>query len=71
METGSSMSCKIIAQASSRYSARYHVQVRGRVYEVRVEDLPGEACRVRIDGLEEGSALYRSIKRVVLKDWLG
>jgi hypothetical protein len=47
------------------------VQVRGRVYEARVEDLPGEACTVRIDGLEEGSALYRSIKRVVLKDWLG
>jgi hypothetical protein len=71
MDTGSSMSLKIIAHASSRHSAKYHVQVRGRVYEVRLEDLPGEACTVRIDGLEEGSGLYRLIKRVVLKDWLG
>jgi hypothetical protein len=26
---------------------------------------------VHIDGLEEGSELFRSIERAVLRDWLG
>jgi hypothetical protein len=65
------MTCKIIAQASTRYAAKYRVQARGRVYEARIEDFPGEDCTVRIDGLEEGSELYRTIKSTVLKDWLG
>jgi hypothetical protein len=65
------VTCKIIAQASSRYSAKYRVQAAGRVYEARVKDLPGENCTVHIDGLEEGSKLFQSIKGAVLKDWLG
>jgi len=65
------MTCKIIAQASSRYSAKYHVRARGRVYEARVEDYPGEDCVVHIDGIERGSELFRSIEGAVLKDWLG
>jgi hypothetical protein len=71
METDLSMTCKIIAHASSRHAAKYHVQVRAKVYEVRVEDPPGEDCTVRIDGLEKGSELFRSIEGVVLRDWLG
>jgi hypothetical protein len=47
------------------------VRVRGKVYEVRVEDPPGEDCTVRINGLEGGSELYRTIEIAVLKDWLG
>jgi hypothetical protein len=47
------------------------VQARGRVYEVCIEDRPGEDCTVYIDSLDEGSDLYRSIEVTVLKDWLG
>ena len=65
------MTCKIIAQASSRYAAKYHVQAAGRVYEAHVKDRPGEDCTVHIDGLEEESELFQSIKGAVLKDWLG
>jgi len=65
------MSCKIIAHASTRHVATYHVQVGGKLYKARVEDLPGEDCTVHIDGLEKGSELFRSIEAVVLKDWLG
>jgi hypothetical protein len=71
METDTSMSCKIIAHSSTRYNARYQVQARGRVYEVCVEDRPGEDCSVHIDGLDEGSELFRAIQGAVLKDWLG
>jgi hypothetical protein len=49
------MPCKIIAQASTRYAAKYQVQTHGRVYEARVEDNPGEACVVHVDGIERGS----------------
>ena len=52
------MRCKIIAQASTRYAAKYQVQTHGRVYEARVEDNPGEACIVHT-GIDRGS------------DWLG
>ena len=62
------MSCKIIAHASTRHVATYHVQVGGKLYKARVEDLPGEDCTVHIDGLEKGSELFRSIEAVVLKD---
>jgi len=65
------MSCKIIAHASNRHAATYHVEADGRVYEARVTDLPGEDYTVRIDGLEEGSELFRSIAAAVLKDWFG
>jgi len=65
------MPCKIIAQASTRYAAKYQVQTHGRIYEARVEDHPGEDCVVHIDGIERGSALSRSIEGAVLKDWLG
>jgi hypothetical protein len=65
------MTCKIIAHASGRYAAKYHVQAAGRVYEAHVKDLPGEDCTVHIEGLEEGSELFRSIEDAVLKDWLG
>jgi hypothetical protein len=65
------MSCKIIAHVSSRYAAKYQVRARGKVYEVRVEDPPGEDCTVRIEGLEKGSELFRAIEGAVLKDWLG
>ena len=65
------MTCKIIAHASSRYAAKYHVQVAGRVYEAHVKDLPGEDCTVHIEGLEEGPELFQSIEGAVLKDWLG
>jgi len=41
------------------------------VYEVCVEDRPGEDCAVRIDGLDERSELFRAIQQAVLKDWLG
>jgi len=41
------------------------------VYEADVKDLAGEDCTVHIDGLEEGSELFQSIKGAVLKDWLG
>ena len=41
------------------------------VYEVCVEDRPGEDCTVHIDGLDERSELFRAIQRAVLKDWLG
>jgi hypothetical protein len=71
METDHSMTCKIIAHASTRYAASYRVLARGKVYEVRVEDPPGEDCIVSIDGLEKGSDLFRSIEEAVLKDWLG
>jgi hypothetical protein len=47
------------------------VEADGRVYEARVTDLPGEDYTVRIDGLEEGSELFRSIAAAVLKDWFG
>jgi len=30
------MSCKIVAHATSRYAAKYHVQVGGRVYVVEI-----------------------------------
>ena len=50
------MTCKIIAHASSRYAAKFHVQVAGRVYEAHVKDLPGEGCTVRIKGLERGQS---------------
>ena len=63
--------CKIVAHASSRYAADYRVLARGKVYEVRVEDPPGEHCTVRIEGLEEGSDLFRLIEGAVLKDWYG
>jgi hypothetical protein len=65
------MPCKIIAQASTRYAAKYQVQTHGRVYEARVEDHPGEDCVVHIGGIERGSELFRSIEGAVLKDWLG
>jgi len=39
METYTSMTCKIIAHASSRYAANYRVLACGQMYEVRVEDL--------------------------------
>lgn len=71
METDRSMTCKIIAHASTRYAANYRVLARGKVYEVRVEDPPGEDCTVRIDGLEQGSELFRLVEGAVLKDWLG
>ena len=51
------MPCKIIAQASTRYAAKYQVQTHGRVYEARVEDDPGEACIVHIYGIDRGSEL--------------
>jgi hypothetical protein len=41
------------------------------VYEAHVKNLPGEDCTVHVDGLEEGSELFQSIKGAVLKDWLG
>jgi hypothetical protein len=65
------MSCKIIAHASSRHAATYHVEAGGKVYEARVKDAPGKDCTVHIDGLDEGSELFKSIEGVVLKDWLG
>lgn len=65
------MPCKIIAHASNRHGARYVVQLGGRAYQAHVQDSPSEECLVRIDGLEEGSELFRSIERIVLKDWLG
>jgi len=65
------MTCKIIAQASSRYEAKYHVEVAGRVYEAHVKDLPGEDCIVHIESLEKGSELFQLIEGAVLKDWLG
>lgn len=65
------MTCKIIAHASGRYAAKYHVQAAGRVYEAHVKDLPGEDCTVHIKGLEEGSELFQAIEGAVLKDWLG
>jgi len=65
------MTCKIIAHASTRHAATYHVQAGGRVYKARVEDLLGEDCTVHIDDLEEGSELFRSIEAVVREDWLG
>ena len=71
METKTIMTCKIIAHTSNRYAATYRVQARGRVYEVCVEDRPGENCTVHIDGLDERSELFRAIQGVVLKDWLG
>jgi len=40
------------------------------VYKVCVEDRPGEDCTVHIDGVDEGSKLFRAIQAVVLKDWL-
>ena len=70
-EINASMTCKIIAHSSNRYAAKYHVQAGGRVYEAHVKDLPGEDCVVRVDGLEEGSELFRSIEDAVLRDWLG
>ena len=36
-----------------------------------MEDNPGEACVVHIDGIKRGSGLFRSIEGAVLKDWLG
>ena len=48
------MPCKIIAQASTRYAAKYQVQTHGRVYEARVEDHPGEDCVVHIVRHREG-----------------
>ena len=45
------MTCKIIAHASTRHAATYHVEADGRVYEARVTDLPGEDYTVHIDGL--------------------
>jgi hypothetical protein len=71
METKTIMTCKIIAHSSNRYAAKYQVKVSGRVYRAHVTDLPGEDCVVRVDGLEEGSEVFRLIKGVVLKDWLG
>jgi hypothetical protein len=65
------MTCKIIAHASSRYAAKYHVQVAGRTYGAHVKDLPGEDCTVHIEGVEKGSQLFESIESAVLKDWLG
>jgi hypothetical protein len=65
------MSCKIIAHTSTRYAANYRVLARGDVYEVRVNDPPGEDCTVQIDGLQKGSELYLTIEGVVLRDWLG
>jgi hypothetical protein len=47
------------------------VQAGSRAYKVRVEDFPGEDCTVRIDDVEKGSELFRSIEAVVRKDWLG
>jgi hypothetical protein len=71
METKTIMTCKIIAHASNRYAATYRVQARGSVYKVCVEDRPGEDCNVYIDGLDEGSELFRAIQGAVLEDWLG
>ena len=71
METKSIMTCKIIAHTSNRYAATYRVEARSRVYEVCVEDRPGEDCTVHIDGLNERSELFRAIKQAVLEDWLG
>jgi hypothetical protein len=70
-ETKTGMKCKIIAHASTRYDAKYRVQAGDKVYAASVKDLPGEDCTVHIDGIEEGSELFRSIEEVVLKDWLG
>jgi hypothetical protein len=67
----SALNCKIIAHASTRHAATYHVQAGSRAYKVRVEDFPGEDCTVRIDDVEKGSELFRSIEAVVRKDWLG
>jgi hypothetical protein len=67
----SAVTCKIIAHASTRHAATYHVQAGGRVYKVRVEDFPGEDCTVHIDDLEKGSELFQLIETVVRKDWLG
>jgi len=71
METDRNMTCKIIAHASTRDAATYRVLARGTVYHVRVADPPGEDCTVRIEGVEEGSELFRLIEGAVLKDWLG
>jgi hypothetical protein len=71
METDHSMTCKIIAHTSTRDAATYRVLAQGTVYQVRVDDPPGEDCTVRIEGVEEGSELYRLIEGAVLKDWLG
>ena len=71
IETKTIMTCKIIAHTSNRYTATYRVQARGRVYKVCVEDRRGEDCTAHIDGLDEGSELFRAIKGAVLKDWLG
>src|SRR5215471_20307177 len=71
METKAIMTCKIVARTSNRYAATYRVQARGRVYEVCVEDRPGEDCTVHIDGLDERWELFRAIQGAVLKDWLG
>jgi hypothetical protein len=71
METDRSLTCKIIAHASTRDAATYRVLARGTVYHVRVDDAPGEDCTVRIEGVEQGSELFRLIEGTVLKDWLG
>ena len=71
METNTIMTCKIIAHSSNRYAATYRVQARGRVYNVCVEDRPGEDCTVHIDGIDERSEMFRAIQRNVLKDWPG
>ena len=65
------MTCKIIAHESTRRTAIYRVRVGNRGYTARVEDFPDKECAVHIDGLEEGSDLFRSIEAAVLKDWLG
>ena len=65
------MTRKIIAHASARHDALYQVQAGRKVYEARVEDFPDKGCAIHIEGLEEGSELFRSIEAAVLKDWLG
>jgi HPt (histidine-containing phosphotransfer) domain-containing protein len=71
METKTVMTCKIIAHTSNKNAAMYRVQALGRVYEVCVEDHPGQDCTVLIDGLDEKSELFQAIQGAVLKDWLG
>jgi len=65
------MPCKIIAHTSTRHTATYLVEVSGRVYKARVEDLPDEHCTVHVDDIAKGSELFQSIEAAILRDWLG
>jgi hypothetical protein len=67
----SAYTCEIVDLTSTRHAALYWVRARGRVYQVRLEDLPGaDDCVVHIDDLEEGP-VYQAIEAAVLHDWRG